>query len=273
MKAVARGLIPLGLVTVLLVCALSLWLGAPQAQVLQLFPLGVFAVLTLLERAVGRWCVTLANAPRDLLCNLVNLTVGGLAPALVAAALLNVPARGPLGALPFALALPLAVVVSDGAAYGVHRLFHAVPVLWRAHALHHAPQQLYTVVSAVDGPAFVFVIRATRALVVVALGFQADVLFVLAMFDTWQGLSAHCGVDTDNPWLSRVLVTPQTHRMHHSAEHTGNYSLLLTLWDRVLGTWVAPSAEVPLLGLQVRNAPGWPRLLLMRLEPGAPSRK
>jgi sterol desaturase/sphingolipid hydroxylase (fatty acid hydroxylase superfamily) len=40
--------------------------------------------------------------------------------------------------------------------------------------------------------------------------------------------------------LSLVLVTPNVHKVHHSrllAETNSNYANVLTLWDRVLGTF------------------------------------
>jgi len=40
--------------------------------------------------------------------------------------------------------------------------------------------------------------------------------------------------------LSRVLVTPNVHKVHHSrmlAETNSNYANVLTVWDRVLGTF------------------------------------
>ncbi|MBL8956716.1 MAG: sterol desaturase family protein, partial [Myxococcaceae bacterium] len=121
--------------------------------------------------------------------------------------------------------------------------------------------ELYTVMAAVDGPLFVFGIRVLRALALAGMGFSAEALVVVVLFDAWQGLSSHTGVDTHNPWLSRVLVTPETHRMHHSVSHAGNYAVLFTLWDRVFGTWVAPSVEVPRLGLAEHER--WHRLLFL----------
>ena len=40
--------------------------------------------------------------------------------------------------LPFALALPVSLLALDLAIYLQHVLFHAVPVLWRLHRVHHA---------------------------------------------------------------------------------------------------------------------------------------
>ena len=42
--------------------------------------------------------------------------------------------------------------------------------------------------------------------------------------------------------LRRVLVTPDMHRVHHSIlreEHDSNYGFALSIWDRLMGTYVA----------------------------------
>ena len=42
------------------------------------------------------------------------------------------------------------------------------------------------------------------------------------------------------PWVRRVLVTPDMHRTHHSVvetERNSNYGFCLSVWDRWLGTY------------------------------------
>jgi len=52
------------------------------------------------------------------------------------------------------------------------------------------------------------------------------------------------------PWVRRVLVTPDMHRVHHSvieAERNSNYGFCLSVWDRLLGTYTrAPRGELDL---------------------------
>lgn len=155
--------------------------------------------------------------------------------------------------------------MADGVAYGVHRAFHAHPALWRVHALHHLPDELYTLMSAVNGPAMVILIRALPLGALTVAGFDPLVIFGYAMLDLWFGLVSHTGVDTHNPWLSRVWVTPEVHRLHHSArpEDAGNHGLLFTLWDRVFGTFVAPRPGEVRVGLVDAAGTSWVRALLL----------
>lgn len=259
-------LVPVGLFAVGALVAATILLDGPRALVLQLSPLVMLSTLTAVELFAGRWRPSWRNAGRDLFFFVLSAMVGAAAPALV---LLFMPAAGGmLGGLPLLVAIPLAIVACDFVGYWVHRAFHTVPLLWRMHANHHATRELYVLVSTIDGPLMVFCIRALRAATAAALGFSADAVFALAVFDAWQGISSHVGVDTDNRWLARVLTTPQTHRVHHSSDpsHAGNYGLLLTLWDRVFGTWVAPAAEMPPLGLTAPSEfpASWWGILLLR---------
>jgi sterol desaturase/sphingolipid hydroxylase (fatty acid hydroxylase superfamily) len=62
--------------------------------------------------------------------------------------------------------------------------------------------------------------------------------------------------DLELPWLERILgpwlITPATHRLHHSpdrATHDGNYGDLISLWDRLFGTF-SRSKERGRVGLE-----------------------
>ena len=44
-------------------------------------------------------------------------------------------------------------------------------------------------------------------------------------------------------WLESVVVTPRYHHIHHSEvpqHHVANLGSLLTIWDRMFGTYVNP---------------------------------
>ena len=60
-----------------------------------------------------------------------------------------------------------------------------------------------------------------------------------------QGTVSHANIDLRTGPLSYVLIGTQTHRFHHSADHDGNYSSVLTLWDLLLGTFVHRSDAIP----------------------------
>lgn len=54
------------------------------------------------------------------------------------------------------------------------------------------------------------------------------------------------------PWVRRLLVTPDMHRIHHSVvekERNSNYGFCLSIWDRLLGTYTAAAQGEPDIGL------------------------
>lgn len=270
-RIVARGLVPAGLALTVATIAATAWTGASPEVVAGNFATALIVGLTALELALGPSRPRLRNLPRDLTMFALNGVVDALARAAVAYVALTMAGTGPLTALPLPIALPLGLVVADGIAYAVHRAFHEHPLLWRIHALHHLPDELYILMSVVNGPLQVFVIRLLPFAALAVAGLHPMVIFSYAMLDTWTGLASHSGVVTDNPWLSKVWITPQVHRLHHSArpEHAGNHGLLITFWDRVFGTFVAPRSgadreEVP-VGLAEADAPrSWIHALLLR---------
>jgi sterol desaturase/sphingolipid hydroxylase (fatty acid hydroxylase superfamily) len=261
---------PLALLVTLLFIVHTVATDAPQEPVLGAAAMGFIIGLTALELLIGRWRPRLRGLPRDAiffgLGGLLDALAGMLAAQL--ALLLGASGFGPIGALPLFISAPLGLVVADGVTYAIHRASHERPLLWRMHALHHYPRELYTMMSTVNAPALVLFFRALPVLALVACGFPPAVIFVYGMVDTALGLSSHTGVDTYNPWLSRHFNTPEVHRIHHSADpsHCGNHSLLLTFWDRVFGTYIAPRPDaVPTPGLHAPETMPrtWPGLLLL----------
>jgi sterol desaturase/sphingolipid hydroxylase (fatty acid hydroxylase superfamily) len=75
----------------------------------------------------------------------------------------------------------------------------------------------------------------------------------------WAARAYHAPIRSNYGWLRFVLVTPQSHRVHHSIlpkHHHSNYGTVLCVWDRVFGTaW--PEVDVyPPTGLDEPIVPG-----------------
>ncbi len=71
--------------------------------------------------------------------------------------------------------------------------------------------------------------------------------------------------------MSRLLVTPFVHAVHHSdlqAETDSNYGSVLTIWDRLFGTYVDPQhARIPHFGLDYFRRPSDARLARVLQQP------
>lgn len=145
------------------------------------------------------------------------------------------------------------IVVVDFFYYVAHRAMHEVPALWHIHRFHHAATDLTLLTGLRTHP----LERTFNALVLAVplalLGGRAD--DVVAVFIGAQVLSMlrHSGLSWQWGPLGRlVLVSPAAHRAHHSRDPAyfgTNYGILFICWDRLLGTWKAPSATLPPIGL------------------------
>ncbi len=152
--------------------------------------------------------------------------------------------------IPQTLAIVASLALLDVGIYLQHRLFHALPLLWRLHCVHHADLDFDATTGTRFHPIEIALSMGIKFLVIVTLG--PPVLAVL-MFETLLNVTAlfnHSNIRLPlklDGAFRRWLVTPDMHRIHHSidrAEMNSNFGFCFSLWDRVLGTYT----HVPKLG-------------------------
>jgi sterol desaturase/sphingolipid hydroxylase (fatty acid hydroxylase superfamily) len=127
--------------------------------------------------------------------------------------------------------------------YLIHRLEHAVPYLWRIHALHHSDPDVDVTTAVRHHPIEILFTSATYWLAVLVLDVPAvaAVSHALAVFAA--AALQHGNVRLPAPvetWLQPLLVTIDTHRIHHSVaveEANSNYGAVFSVWDRLFGTY------------------------------------
>ena len=149
----------------------------------------------------------------------------------------------------FDLSLPLAVLVSviamDLAIYLQHVLVHAIPVLWRLHRVHHADLDYDLTTGARFHPIEIILSMLIKFATIVVLG--APVFAVLTFEVVLNAMSIFNHGNVRLPialdrLLRLVFVTPDMHRVHHSVEDNeanSNFGFNFSLWDRLLGTYIA----------------------------------
>ena len=176
-----------------------------------------------------------------------------LVPASAVGVALAAEARG-IGLLhlldaPAAIAGPLAFIALDCAIYWQHRLFHAIPVLWRVHRMHHTDLEIDASTGLRFHPLEIVLSLLIKLMVVVALG--APALAVLAFEVVLNASSVFNHANLRLPaWLDsglrRFVVTPDMHRVHHSVrreETNSNFGFFLSFWDRWFGSYTAQPAD------------------------------
>ena len=159
-------------------------------------------------------------------------------------------------AFPFPVELALTLLVLDLATYSLHRLYHAVPILWRLHLVHHTDANL----DATTGVRFhtleVALSTGLRLGLVLALGAPPlgvilyEALLLLASQLQHADVRLPARIDHVLRW---VVITPNMHRIHHSvrrAELNSNFGTVLTCWDRVFRSYRSrPDVEQIRVGL------------------------
>lgn len=193
----------------------------------------------------SRWGNNLALALLDV------IIVRALFPLAAAGAAIAAEARG-WGlfnniAIAPVVAVAFSIVLLDLVLWIQHRVFHAVPVLWRLHRVHHADVEFDVTTGLRFHPLEILVSMLIKIAAVTALG--APVLAVLAFEIILNATSmfnhANAGLTQRiEPWVRALIVTPDMHRIHHSAvadEMNRNFGFNLSIWDRCFGTYCATS--------------------------------
>ncbi len=141
------------------------------------------------------------------------------------------------------LAVPLSIVLLDLVIYLQHILFHAVPVLWRLHRMHHADLEFDVTTGARFHPIEIVLSMLIKLTLVAALGIPAlaVLLFEILLNATAMFNHSNARIPTHIDAIMRLLVvTPDMHRVHHSVrpmETNSNFGFNLPWWDRIFGTY------------------------------------
>lgn len=152
---------------------------------------------------------------------------------------------GLLNALPLSgpTRVLLAIVLFDAWQYAWHRMNHAVPLLWRFHAVHHADGELDATTGLRFHTGEIVLSSIARLAVLPVLGltvqevlFYETLLLPIILFHH-SNVRVPAALDRGLRWL---IVTPRMHWVHHSdyrPETDSNFSSVLSVWDRLFGSF------------------------------------
>lgn len=140
------------------------------------------------------------------------------------------------------------ILTADFMRYWVHRALHRIPLLWRAHAPHHAPVKLYMMNSVRFHWLELSLQYLIYGLPFGLLGVEPRIFGFWALIHVLFGLQQHANIDFRAGPLSRWFMTPEVHRWHHARQGPGGHSnlaLATCLWDRLFGTYYCPKGPAP----------------------------
>ena len=229
------------------------WIMSHEPAVRLGFFAGVFVVMAVWELALprrelrtakgARWFANLGIMVLGTIVVRIIFPTAAVGMALVAAergwGLLNNLDLAP------AVAIIASVFILDFFIYLQHVMFHAVPLLWRLHMMHHADMDYDVTTGTRFHPIEILISMVIKTSAILLLGAPAlgVVIFEIllngtAMFNHGN-FYIHLRTDRVLRWF---VVTPDMHRVHHSvfpSEANSNFGFNMPWWDRLMGTYRA----------------------------------
>ena len=140
-------------------------------------------------------------------------------------------------------ALIASIVFIDFIQWACHWTMHRSQFVWRMHRVHHSDEVIDTSTAFRFHPAETLYRFLAQALAILVMGIPTVAVVVSGALFLAVNVWEHANVGTPQVLrrLSGIIMTPDFHRIHHSSEaryQGNNLGTLLTIWDRVFGTYV-----------------------------------
>lgn len=143
---------------------------------------------------------------------------------------------------PYAEAL-LGLLIFDCWQYCWHRLNHHVSFLWRFHAVHHSDAAMDASSAVRFHTVEIMYSSVIRLAILPLIGLTLEHMLIYELILLPIILFHHSNIAIPaklDKVLRAVIVTPRIHWVHHShlkEETNSNYASLLSVWDRLFGTF------------------------------------
>ncbi len=215
------------------------------------FFVGVLGVMAVIEQVAPRRRRALSRRTRwtaNLALTVINTTtIRLLLPATAVGMAVFAQERGwgwmNYADVPFWVATVAAVLVLDFAIYLQHVMFHAVPLFWRVHRMHHADLDFDVTTGVRFHPIEIVLSMVIKYAVIVVLGAPPLAVVIFEVLLNASSMFNHGNVALPasvDRRLRRILVTPDMHRVHHSIlahETNSNFGFNFPWWDRLFETY------------------------------------
>lgn len=146
-------------------------------------------------------------------------------------------------------------VVLDLTYYLYHFLMHKIKYVWRFHAVHHSDPIMNVSTSLREHPVETFLRIGQYMVVVWILGPKIWIVSMHQFVQILTKIIIHSNFrlpEKVDKYLSLVFLTPNMHHVHHHDEQPytdSNYGDLLSIWDRMFGTYSHLPAPMVNFGL------------------------
>lgn len=180
--------------------------------------------------------------------------------------------------------LATGVVIQDGVNFVVHYYDHKLKFMWEFHKVHHSSTFLipitnrreHPVQSVFDETPQLLAVGVWIGLITYLLRMPIGDNAVLGM-DAWFFANLlsfyhlrHSHIPMSYGWLENIVMSPAQHQLHHSyaVQHWDrNFGLLLSVWDKMAGTFVRSAPHEVRLGLPAEYAHDFNTLVKLYVTP------
>jgi sterol desaturase/sphingolipid hydroxylase (fatty acid hydroxylase superfamily) len=223
-------------------------LQADDYQIAALF--GLIILFTICERL---WPAHRLDRFREIKLDVLSFAFALAVNRIVTVCILTSVERVPLGfldgtilwlrGLPSTVRIIMAIFIVDFIIYWIHRSQHRFGIMWRTHVWHHSIEEMYWFsgfrtsffhsllnnIPQVIIPITIFQLSPAEA----GIGYSIGIFIQFVEHTNWR-LSF-------GP-LNWLLVTPDYHRIHHTATppYGKNLAGTFRIWDKMFGTYVDP---------------------------------
>jgi sterol desaturase/sphingolipid hydroxylase (fatty acid hydroxylase superfamily) len=145
--------------------------------------------------------------------------------------------------VPAAFGIIFTIIFLDWMRYYLHRVYHAIPWLWKIHRVHHTDVEVDVTTGLRFHPIELLITALAEAWFIYLLGAPVSGVF---LFELWIGVSnlfnhsnirISLGLEKTLHWF---ILTPEMHQVHHSAnppETNSNFGFIFSWWDRLFMTY------------------------------------
>jgi sterol desaturase/sphingolipid hydroxylase (fatty acid hydroxylase superfamily) len=159
-----------------------------------------------------------------------------------------------INAWPLAGQILLAVLAADFTRWLHHLLRHKVMLFWHFHAVHHSQRDINLFTDLRVHPIDWLIVAGVSFIPFSSLrvNIALESFAGWYMFGLWYARFYHSNIKTNLGILRYIMVTPQSHRIHHSRkkEHQNkNYGAIFSIWDHLFGTQYQNYDEYPETGI------------------------
>ena len=215
------------------------------------------------QRALARW-------GRNIGLALLNVAAGPAIVILTRLATQNTLDWRPEISAPFsAMEAICEILFLDFAIYVWHAMNHQIPFLWRFHQVHHLDGDLDSTTALRFHIGEVLLSAFFRAGIIILfdIGLATVILaeICLQFFTIFHHSKLNLPRFVSRP-LGWLIIVPEMHRVHHNEpphDTNSNYGNILSVWDRLFGTFNSPTPERQIkFGIAGKADRGFVKLML-----------